>query len=68
MKATLTDLADRARRAINNDEYWLWDVANAMDPPQLLDNVKRTRIFREAVMLWLAREHKKYRHLLEELP
>jgi hypothetical protein len=29
--------------------------------------VKHTRIFREAVMRWLARKLRNYQHLLEEL-
>jgi hypothetical protein len=67
MKATLADLETRARKAVDNDESWLWNVATDMSPPQILDNVKHTRIFREAVMRWLARKLRNYQHLLEEL-
>lgn len=67
-KSTLLDLETRARKAVDNNEAWLLDVAVDMDPPQILDNVKHTRLFREAVMRWLARKLKGYQHLLEELP
>jgi hypothetical protein len=65
-RATRKDLEARARSAIEANESWLLDVAGDMDPPQMYDNVKHTRLFREAVMRRLVADHAKYRHLIEK--
>lgn len=65
-KPTLQDLADRALRAIERRETFVYDIASEFC--QILGNVRHMRWFRLAVMRQLAQDTVKYSHLLGAIP
>lgn len=63
MKPTVTDLRERAEKAIESGDAIARDVAARHG--QIFDNVKYTRWFRDVVMQELIDTRKKYQHLEE---
>jgi hypothetical protein len=64
-KATLSDLRDRAQKAVEQDESFIYDVA--VENGQILANVKHTEWFINEVCICLCNDYKKYSHLLTEV-
>ncbi len=65
MAATLQELADRARQAIEREEDFVFEVAG--EACQMFDNVKHMRWFRVAVALWLTENVHKWEHLYDAM-
>lgn len=60
-KATLEDLKQRAKSAIERDEDFIYDVA--AEHSQMVGNVKHMHWFKKAVMIALTETTAKYSHL-----
>jgi len=63
-KPTISDLMARARRAIDEDEQFIYDVAS--ETGQIVANVKHMRWFRLAVAQHLIDNTKRWQHLTLE--
>ncbi len=57
-QATRNDLLRRARRAIERDEHFIYDVA--ANCGQLVGNVRNTQWFLQEVALWLVEDTARY--------